>query len=165
MIISLIAAVAENDVLGKDNAMIWHLPKDMKWFKDKTLNHYVIMGRKTFDALGKPLSGRTNIIITRQKDYKQEGCRIVHSLEDALKLAQEGGEQEAFIIGGAEIYKQALPHADIVYLTEIYHKFEGDAFFPKVNHDEWELVYEEKHEPDEKNKYRFAFCEYKRKRN
>ena len=160
--ISIIVAVAENDVIGKDNDLIWHLPRDMKHFKETTTGHFIIMGRKTFESNRRPLPNRTNVIITRDKDFNAEGCVVVHSLEDALKVAKD--DPEAFIIGGGVIYKMALPIVDRIYLTKIHHTFEGDTFFPKLDMNEWEEISCQDFEPDEKNKYPFSIIILDRKK-
>jgi len=159
--ITVMAAIADNNALGKDNQLIWHLPGDLKRFKKMTLNHAVIMGRKTFDSLGKPLPNRINIIITRDKNYKVEGCVVVHSLKEALKAATEEDENP-FILGGAEIYKQAMPFADILDLTFIHHKFEADVFFPKIDKTIWKETSREYFKADEKNKYDYSFVTFER---
>lgn len=125
--ISIIAAISQNLVLGKDNKLLWHIPEDFARFKKITSGHPVIMGRKTFESIGKPLSNRTNIIITRDENYKTEGCLVVHSLEEAIKLANG---KKIFIIGGGQIYKQAISLADKLYLTVIKKDFSGDTYFP-----------------------------------
>jgi dihydrofolate reductase len=160
--ISSIVAIDENNVIGKDNSLIWKLPRDMKHFKETTTGHYIIMGRKTFESNGRPLPNRTNVIITKDKKYKAEGCVIVHSIEDALKEAKN--DSEAFIIGGGIIYELAMPFVDRIYLTKIHHAFEGDTFFPKLNMEEWDIVEERKFEPDEKNKYPFTILTLDRKK-
>lgn len=166
MIRSIIAAVAENNVLGKDNGMVWHLPADLKYFKNKTKGHYVIMGRKTFESLDGQLPGRPTIIVTRKNDYHPEGCYVVNDVHDAFKLAEAKGEEEVFILGGAEIYKLTLKLdlVDKMYLTEIKASFEGDVFFPEFDRQQWEEGSRASHTPDEKNKYPFAFVEYVCKR-
>ena len=135
MIVSLIVAVSENGVIGKDNDLIWHLPKDMRFFKETTMGHHVIMGRKNFESIPhkySPLPNRTNVIITRQADYIAEGCVGVNSVEAALEIAKQNGDTEPFIIGGGQIYKIALENnlVDRIYLTKIHHTFDGDTFFP-----------------------------------
>ena len=158
----LIAAVAENNTLGKDNAIIWHLPDDFKHFKNLTSHHYIIMGRKTFESFPKPLPNRTHVIITRQLDYVvPENCLVVHSLEEALALAKN--ESKVYVIGGGEIYKLALPFADQLELTQVHASFEGDAFFPEFSTSDWQLVNESYHPTDEKHAYAFTFKTYKRK--
>ncbi len=166
MIRSIIAAVAKNNVIGKDNGMVWHLPADLKYFKNKTKGHYVIMGRKTFESLDGQLPGRPTIIVTRQTDYHPEGCYVVHKVQDAFSLAEAKGEEEVFILGGAEIYKLTLrlDLIDKMYLTEIEAAFEGDSYFPEFDKTQWKETVREPHAPDEKNKYPFAFVEYVRNR-
>lgn len=164
--ITLIAAAAENNALGKDNDLLWHLPEDFKRFKQITSGHYIIMGRKTFESFPKPLPNRTHIIITRQKEYLVEGCLVggglvVHSLEEALEIAPQN--EEVFIIGGAQIYKQALPFADKIDLTRVHIELDADAFFPEFNTSEWNLVFSEKHFKDEKHQYDFTFETYIKK--
>ncbi|MEN9446478.1 MAG: hypothetical protein RL728_990 [Bacteroidota bacterium] len=159
--ITLIAAAAENNALGKDNDLLWHLPEDFKRFKQITSGHYIIMGRKTFESFPKPLSNRTHIIITRQEEYLVEGCLVVHSLEEALEIAPQN--EEVFIIGGAQIYEQALPFADKIDLTRVHIELDADAFFPEFNTSEWNLVFTEKHFKDEKHQYDFTFETYIKK--
>lgn len=154
--IALVVAMAENRVIGKENKLIWHLPADLKHFKNLTTGHPIIMGRKTYESIGKPLPNRTNIIITRQADFEAEGCLIAHSLSEALMMAQQM-DAEIFVIGGAEIYKQALFLADTIYLTEVHHAFEGDTFFPEIDDLLWQETSREEHQADEKNPYAFAF--------
>lgn len=129
-LISIIAAIGSNRELGKDNRLLWHIPDDMERFKQLTLRHPVIMGRNTFESIGKPLPGRLNIIVTRNKDYKAEGCRICYSLEEAINLAKEKDKKEIFIIGGGQIYEQAISIADKLYLTVVEGNFVADTFFP-----------------------------------
>ena len=159
--ITLIAAAAENNALGKDNDLLWHLPEDFKRFKQITSGHYIIMGRKTFESFPKPLPNRTHIIITRQVDYLAEGCLVVHSLEEALAIGPQN--EEVFIIGGAQIYKQALPFADKIDLTRVHIELDADAFFPEFNTSEWNLVFSEKQFKDEKHQYDFTFETYIKK--
>lgn len=164
MDISLIAAISENYVLGKDNQLLWRLPDDMKFFKNTTMGHPVVMGRKTFESFGKPLPGRKNIIVTRQKDYNPEGAIVVHNLDDAIAEAKKEEQEEIFIIGGGEIYKQTLSDATKIYLTLVHHTFEeGDAFFPEINEEEWLEVKRELHQPDERHQYAFTFLFLERK--
>lgn len=161
--LAIVVAAAENNVIGKDNDLIWHLPADLKHFKSLTMGHPMIMGRKTFEAIGKPLPGRTSIIITTQKNYQAEGCVVVHSLEEAIAKGRELDAEQVSIIGGANVYKQALPLADILYVTRVHASFEGDAYFPELPDDAWQVVEQEHHEPDEKNKYSYTFLTLKRK--
>src|ERR1700749_4336416 len=160
MIVSQIAAVSENHVIGKNNQLLWHMPEDLKHFKNTTSGHTVIMGRKTFDSVGKPLPRRRNIVITRQQ-ITIEGCEVVNSIEAALALC--AGEDEVFIVGGAEIYKQSLHLTDRIYLTIIHHYFEGDSFFPEIDKAEWKEVSCENFEPDSKNNLHYSFITLKRK--
>lgn len=132
MTISLVVAASENNVIGKDNRLLWHLPNDMKFFKNTTWGMPVIMGRKTFESLGKPLTGRTNIVMTRHKDWTANGTRASANIEEALEAAAETDAKEVFVIGGGEIFKQVLSQASRVYLTRVHVKLEGDAFFPEL---------------------------------
>jgi len=158
--ITIIAAIAEDNALGKNNQLIWHLPADLKRFKQVTSKHHVIMGRKTFESLGKPLPNRTNIIITRNPNYTIEDCVVVNSLKQAIEAAKE--DENPFILGGAEIYKQAIEFADKLDLTFIHHKFDADAFFPEIDTTIWKETSREFHKADEKNKYDYSFVSYKR---
>lgn len=166
MRVSLIVAVSENGVIGKDNDLIWHLPKDMKFFKDTTKGHHVIMGRKNFESIPhkfRPLPGRTNIIITRQKDYKAEGCIVVNSVEESLDIAKNNNDKEPFIIGGGQIYKLSLEAnlIDRIYLTRIHHTFEGDTFFPDLSED-WKEVEREDCKADEKHAHNYSFLTFEK---
>ena len=160
MIIAIMAAVAGNGVIGKDNDLAWHLPADLRHFKRTTTGHYIIMGRKTFESLGKPLPNRTNIIVTRNPDYRQEGAIVAHSLQAALDLAERGDQEKVFILGGGEIYRQAMSLADYMYITEVHAEFEGDTFFPEIDMSVWKEVRREDHPADEKNAYAYSFVEY-----
>jgi dihydrofolate reductase len=153
--ITLIAAASENNALGKDNQLVWHLPNDFKRFKEITSGHYIIMGRKTFESFPKPLPNRTHVIITRQKEYHAEGCIVVNSIEKAIEIAPK--TEDVFIIGGAEIYKQSIDFADKIELTRVHANFEADAFFPEINLNNWKLIFEEKHTQDEKHNFDFTF--------
>ncbi len=157
MLVSAIAAAARNGVIGKDNQIPWYLPADLAWFKKTTLNHCVIMGRKCFRSIGRPLPKRTNIVITRDPFFVAEGVKIAHSISEALEIAHDLGETEAFIVGGGEIYKQSIEFWDKIYLTEVEIEVEGDVFFPKINPDEWREIFMETHQPDEKNEVAFTF--------
>ncbi|MCF6223607.1 MAG: dihydrofolate reductase [Flavobacteriaceae bacterium] len=158
--LTIIAAIAKNNALGKDNKLIWHLPADLKRFKKVTSGHHVIMGRKTYESLGKPLPNRTNIIISRDKNYIANDCVVVHSLTDAIKAAAT--DNNPFILGGAEIYKQAMEVADILDLTFVHHEFDADAFFPKIDADIWKEESKVDFNADEKNKYTYSFVKYTR---
>ena len=161
MIISLVAAAGNNNVIGGNNKLLWKMPTDMKFFMNLTTGHSVIMGRKTYESFGRPLKNRRNIIITRDKLLTIESCEVVHSLEEALQLVKE--DTEVFIIGGAEIYRQSMSVANKIYLTRIYGDFEGDAYFPTINDKEWQLSSHLEQPSDEKNPYPFAFLEYIKK--
>ena len=161
MNISIIVAASRNNVIGKDNQLIWRLSADLKRFKALTTGHTIIMGRKTFDSIGKPLPNRTSVIITRQEGYKQDGCIVVHSLEEALEAVKD--QEKVFIIGGGTIYKEAIDKADELYLTLVHHEFEGDTYFPEIKNDQWESIHREDCLPDEKNEYAYSFIDYKRK--
>jgi len=162
MTISAIVAVAKNDVIGKDNQIPWHLRDDLKFFKRTTLNHHIIMGRKSFESIGRPLPKRTNVIITRDPFYLASGCLIVHSLQEALDLARDNGEEEAFIIGGAQIYELAMPLLHKLYYTEVNALPEGDVHFPDLDLNQWTLTRERKREADMDNDYDFVFKEYEK---
>lgn len=157
MIISLIVAVSQNNVIGKENRLPWHLPEDLKYFKNTTWAMPIVMGRKTWESLGKPLPGRTNIVISRNNGFKADGARVVSSLSEAEKIARELDAREIFIIGGAEIFNMALPIANRLYLTRIHHDFEGDVFFPPVEESKWTLAFRRDCKPDEKNIYSYSF--------
>lgn len=163
MIVSAIWAQARNGVIGKENRIPWHLPDDLKYFKRCTLGHHIITGRKNFESVGKPLPGRTNIIVTRNPDYVVSACIVVHSVGKALSFAFENGEHEAFIVGGGEIYKLALPIVDRLYVTMIDADIEGDVFAPEVDWTQWKEVSTAHHNPDERHKYAFNFKVYERK--
>ncbi|MFL5766120.1 MAG: dihydrofolate reductase [Bacteroidia bacterium] len=164
--ISIIVAVGNDNVIGKDNALIWHLPADMKFFKEKTMGHCVITGRKNYESIPekfRPLPGRTNIVITRQNNYHAPGAVVVDSIGKAIELAKESGDEEIFIIGGAEIFRQSLNITDRIYLTKIHHSFEGDVFFPELNASEWVETSRNKGITDEKNKYEYEFITLEKK--
>lgn len=159
MVITLIAAMAENNALGKDNKMLWHLPDDFKRFKQLTSGHYIIMGRKTFESLPGMLPNRTHVIITRQDDYKAEGCIIVNSFEEAIAACPQN--EKVFVIGGGEIYKQAIDKADKIELTRVHGiSPDADAFFPEIDLDKWKVVESVHHPKDEKHKFEFTFETY-----
>ncbi len=162
--ITLIAAAAENNALGKDNDLLWHLPDDFKRFKTLTTGHSIIMGRKTFESFKKPLPNRKHIIITRDKKYTTDfdDCFIVHSLDAALKMTEK--ETSVFIIGGGEIYALGLEEANKIELTRVHDSFKADAFFPEIDAENWEITQEEYHPKDEKHQYDFTYISYIRKR-
>lgn len=159
MIVSAIVAIAENNAIGKNNQLLWHMPNDLKHFKDVTSGRTIIMGRNTFDSVGKPLPKRRNIVVTRQ-DITIPGCEVVKSVEDGLALCN--GEDEVFIGGGAEIYRLAMPLTDRIYLTIIHHTFEADTFFPELDEKEWNEVKREDFGADEKNAYPYSFITLER---
>ena len=159
--IIIIAAAAENNTLGKNNEMVWHLPNDFQRFKSLTSGHHIIMGRKTFESLVKQLPNRTHVIITRQKEYHAEGCIVVDSIEKALEICPK--DEDSYIIGGGEIYALGLPYTDKLEITRVHHNFEGDAHFPKINEDEWEMTDAEFNEKDEKHRYDYSYQTYIRR--
>jgi dihydrofolate reductase len=161
MKVTMVAAAAENNALGKDNDLVWHLPDDFKRFKSITSHHHIIMGRKTFESFPRLLPNRKHIVITKQKDYTAENVEIVHSIEDALDLCI--GQEEVFIIGGGQIYKQALTFADKIELTRVHGTFEADAFFPEIDLSKWTLINEEKHPIDDRHQYAFTYLTYVKK--
>ena len=159
--VSIIVAIAQNGTIGDKNSLLWHIKEDMRFFRTTTSGHAVVMGRKTFESLvSRPLPKRTNIVITRA-DRVFEGALTAHSLEEAIRLAE--GDEEIFIIGGAQIYREALRIADRMYITRVMHDYEGDTSFPDIDLSEWELVAEEKHDRGEEYEYPFAFLTYERK--
>jgi dihydrofolate reductase len=159
--ITVIAAVAENNALGKENQLLWHLPDDFKRFKTLTSGHFIIMGRKTFESFPKPLPNRTHVIISRQANYQPEGCIVVNSLEQAIEACPK--TEEVFIIGGGEIYRQSIAVADKLDLTKVHATFEADTHFPEIDLSQWQLVFEEYHPKDERHDFAFTFQTYSRK--
>ena len=137
--ISLLVAHDENRVIGKDNQLPWHIPEDLKYFKEKTIGKGIVMGRRTFESIGRPLPGRKNIVVTRRRDYEAPGAEVVHTLEEGIRKAADF-HREVMIIGGAEIFREVLPFADRLYVTRIDQPFEGDTYFPAYNETEWKLV-------------------------
>jgi len=164
MIISTIVAVAKNNVIGKDNDIPWYLPADLKYFKKITTGHHIVMGRKCYESIGRPLPKRTNVIVTRNPFFIATGCLVTHNVAEAVQLAEANGEEEVFIIGGGQIYEIALPHVDRIYLTEVDLEVEGDIFFPEINQKEWILIEETKCQADEKNEYDYTFKILERKK-
>jgi dihydrofolate reductase len=159
MTISSVVVADENNAIGKDNQLLCHLPADLRYFKKLTVGFPVIMGRKTFESMGKPLVNRRNIVVTHQ-DIKIEGCEVAHSIEEAIELCK--GEEKVSIIGGATIYQQSLHLTDTIYLTRIHHQFEADTYFPGLE-EEWQEVFREDHEADEKNAFAYSFITLKKK--
>ena len=167
MIVSMIAAVAKNRVIGKNNQLIWNLPKDMKFFMDSTMGKFIITGRKNYESIPekyRPLKNRTNIIVTRNHNYLAEGCTIVNSISDGINLAIEHGEEECFIIGGGQIYQQALEGnmVDKLYITHVDGEFEGDTFFPEVDYNNWKSTLVMSNEADQKNPLDFSVIIYEK---
>ena len=166
MKVSLIVAVSENGVIGKDNNLIWSLPKDIKFFRDTTLGHHVIMGRKNFESIPhkySPLPKRTNIIITRQNNYIAKDCVVVKSIKSALQIAKQNGDEEPFIIGGGQIYKIAIEKnmVDKIYLTKVHHSFNGDTFFPELGQ-EWKEISKIDCKADETHAYDYSFLTFEK---
>jgi dihydrofolate reductase len=159
MTLSAIVAMAANRCIGKDNTLPWRLPADLKRFKQLTLGHTLLMGRKTYESIGRPLPGRTTVVVTRQRDYAPEGVRVAHSLEQALELAR--GDDEAFLAGGADLYRQAMERVRRLYLTRIDRDYPGDTFFPELDLSSWRLVTEEPH-PATATEPPFSFLTYER---
>ena len=163
MIVSVIAAVSDNGVIGRDGGLPWHLPADLARFKRVTTGHHMVMGRRTWESIGcRPLPGRPTIVITSNRNYVAERAAVAHSLEEAL--AKVVGDDEVFIAGGEAVYREALPRAERIHLTRIHADFEGDTHFPPFDESGWEVVFEERHEADERNAYPFTFEVWERKR-
>lgn len=160
--ISFIVAMDDNRVIGKDNQLPWHLPEDLKFFKRVTMGHPIVMGRKTFDSIGRPLPGRENMVITRNTDFQFDGCTIFYGLDEFLAFSEQKTEEEFFVIGGAEIFKQLLGKADRLYITEIHASFDGDTFLPTIEMNDWKEISREKGLKDEKNPYDYEFVVYDR---
>lgn len=161
MIISLICAVSQNGVIGLDNRLPWRLPADLKRFKNLTMGHHLLMGRKTYESIGRPLPGRTNIVLTRQPDFQAENCLIAASLEEALELCED--DDEVFVIGGAAVYRQALPLAHRIYLTLIRQDFEGDTFLFEIDQTCWQEIWRADFAPDETNPFSYSFMTLEKK--
>lgn len=163
MIISLVAALAKNEVIGKDNQLPWKLPADLRRFKLLTMGKPVLMGRKTFESIGKPLSGRTNLVLTRDASFGVNGGIVVHSPEEALQYAAANGAEELMVIGGETLYKLFLPRAHRMYLTFVLHEFDGDTYFPEYDISEWKEIHCEMHEHDESNPFAHCFMIFERR--
>lgn len=161
--ISILVAMDKNGLIGKDNDLPWRLPNDLKYFKQLTTNHIILMGRKTYESIGRPLPNRTNVVLTRNESFHSEGCQVVHSVEEVQQLFNEESKQEIFVIGGSDIFKLLLPYTDRLYITKIDEIFEGDTYFPEINYDNWNLVSREQGEKDENNPYDYYFCIYDKK--
>ncbi|WP_342647944.1 dihydrofolate reductase [Mucilaginibacter sp. CSA2-8R] len=160
MNIYIVVAIATNNAIGKNNQLLWHLPNDLKHFKEITSGHTVIMGRKTYESVGRPLPKRRNIVVTRQA-IEIPGCEVASSIQEAIAIGRR--DSDLYIIGGAEIYRQALPLTDSIYLTIVHQAFEADTFFPEIKPEEWLEVSRENHEPDEKNPLPYSFVTLKRR--
>ncbi len=160
--IKILVACDENRVIGKDNQLIWHLPADLKRFKSLTTGHVILMGRKTYESIGKPLPNRTTIVITRQVDFQAEGTITAHSVEEAILKAKSLSREDIFIVGGAEIYSLSLALADQLLVTQLHDIFEGDAFFPEISADTWEIVDRERGVTDEKNPFQYSYITYQK---
>jgi dihydrofolate reductase len=160
MRVSLIVAVAENGVIGKDNTLPWRLPADLKRFRRLTTGHPVIMGRRSYESIGRPLPERTNIVVTRRTAYQAPGCLIAHSLDAAFSLAN--GATEVFVIGGAELYAQSLERADRIHFTQVHEQIGGDAFFPAFNRNDWRETARERHDTDPQHAYSYSFVTFER---
>jgi dihydrofolate reductase len=162
-VLKILVAFDENRVIGKNNTLIWHLPADLKRFKALTTGHVIIMGRKTFESIGKPLPNRTTIVISRQADLQIEGAIIAHSVEEAILKAKSITREDIFIVGGAEIYALSLALADQILVTQLHDIFEGDAYFPEIPLTNWEITEKERGITDEKNAYQYSYITYTRK--
>ncbi|MDP9740555.1 UNVERIFIED_ORG: dihydrofolate reductase [Bacillus sp. B2I3] len=154
--ISLIVAMDQNRVIGKNNKLPWHLPADLQYFKKVTMGHPIVMGRKTFESIGRVLPGRENVIVTRNQEFKAEGCVVLHDIAQ-IKMFADNHEEEVFVIGGAEIFKEILPFTDRLYITEIHETFEGDTFFPEIDENEWDEISSLPGNIDEKNRFTHDF--------
>ena len=163
MIISLVVAASNNNIIGKDNGLLWHLPEDMKHFKNVTWGMPVVMGRKTFESFKRPLPGRKNIVLSTQKDLKIEGAIVLHSMKDVEFMVKEMDVKEMMVIGGGEIYKMYFPKAHNIYMTRVDAVLEGDTSFPVINEKEWQLVSEVGHTSDDKHAFNYSFEHWKRK--
>ncbi|MCI5107262.1 MAG: dihydrofolate reductase [Pseudomonadales bacterium] len=167
MKLSLICAMAENRVIGRNNSLPWHLSEDLKYFKRVTMGSPIIMGRKTWESIGRPLPGRSNIVVTRNKDYQAEGAKVVESLPAAISLAESialiDGSEEAFVIGGAELYRLALPEADCFHLTRVHAEVEGDTRLDDFDESRWQEVWREDFERNETNPYNYSICKLQRR--
>lgn len=161
--ISFLVAMDQNNVIGYNNDIPWHLPRDLRFFRELTTGHTIIMGRKTYDSIGKPLPNRRNVVITRQNVELPDEVEVIHDLNTLYEWHKENPHEELFVIGGGNIFKQVLPHADRMYITLIEDTFEGDTYFPDFPEEEWTLTEKEKGEKDEKNPYDYYFLQYDRK--
>ncbi|SET32070.1 dihydrofolate reductase [Salinibacillus kushneri] len=161
--ISLLVAMDQKGVIGKDGDLPWRLPNDLKFFKETTMDHTIVMGRKTYQSIGRPLPRRNNVVLTRDSSFEAQGCFIIHSWDTVKEWNEHTPEEEVFVIGGSELFKDAIYFADKMYITEIDESFEGDTYFPSFDSSEWELVHKEKGIKNVKNPYDYYFCTYIRK--
>lgn len=161
--ISLLVAMDQNRLIGRNNQLPWHLPEDLRYFKKTTMGHTIIMGRKTFESIGKPLPGRENMVMSRNRNFQPEGCVVIHSWEPVMERNSRNPDQEIFVIGGQRLFEQAIAFADRMYITEIDEQFEGDTFFPAFDPSEWQLISKTKGKKDDQNPYDYSFCVYERK--
>ncbi len=158
--LAILVAMAENRTIGLGNALPWRIPEDLRHFKSLTMGHHIVMGRKTYDSIGRPLPGRTTVVVTRDRNWKMDGCIIAHSPEEAIAAC--AGDEEIFIVGGAELYAQTLPLADVLYITEIRQVIEGDAHFPEFDRSVWQEVAREKRSQAEPQPLEYHFVTYRR---
>lgn len=156
----MIVAMAENRAIGKDNELLWHLPADLQYFKRTTMGKPILMGRKTYQSIGRPLPGRVNIVVSRDQTFAPDGVVVVRSIEQALEAASE--HDDVMVIGGASFYEQMLPMTQVLYVTQVHEIFEGDAFFPELDSSEWKKTHEQHNQPDEKNKLSYSFQTFER---
>lgn len=161
--ISLLVAMDQNRLIGRNNQLPWHLPEDLRYFKKTTMGHTIVMGRKTFESIGKPLPGRENMVMSRNRNFQPEGCVVIHSWEPVMERNSRNPDQEIFVIGGQRLFEQAIAFADRMYITEIDEQFEGDTFFPAFDPSEWQLISKTKGKKDDQNPYDYSFCVYERK--
>ncbi|KGP71117.1 dihydrofolate reductase [Pontibacillus yanchengensis] len=161
--ISFLVAMGRNRVIGKDNDLPWRLPEDLKFFKQVSMGKTIIMGRKTFESMNGPLPGRTNVVVTRNKDYEKEGCTVIHGIDEIYKWNEEQPEKEWLVIGGSHLFEQVINEADRMYITWIDEEFDGDTYFPEFDEKNWILTQNEKGKKDEKNPYDYYFRQYDRK--
>lgn len=164
MIISAIVAASKNWVIGKDNEIPWYIPNDLRYFRRMTLGHHIILGRKNYESIGKPLPKRTNLIITRDTDFEAPGCLVMHNIDDAINHAKKQKEEEVFICGGGQIYAQTMDRVDKLYFTEIEAVVEGDVFFPEIDFSKWNQISIERNQADERHEYGYNFMVYERKK-
>ncbi|TCT25512.1 dihydrofolate reductase [Melghiribacillus thermohalophilus] len=161
--ISLLVAMDQNRLIGRNNQLPWHLPEDLRYFKKTTMGHTIVMGRKTFESIGKPLPGRENMVMSRNRNFQPEGCVVIHSWEPVMERNSRNPDQEIFVIGGQRLFEQAIAFADRMYITEIDEQFEGDTYFPAFDPSEWQLISKTKGKKDDQNPYDYSFCVYERK--